>query len=133
MEVEFGKGFSLEGNALHRNLNLRRRFIFPNGLWQDYGRVVVSTWQWPILLKYRLPSGGMVRPFVETGPSFRTRHRPAPTEPSQIGGTVGAGAEFRWGRFGVSPALRYTRWQYDGDFPRFATKRDQIEFVTGIS
>jgi hypothetical protein len=41
--------------------------------------------------------------------------------------------EFRFGRLSVSPALRYTRWQYDGDYPRAATKRDQVEFVTGIS
>lgn len=131
--MEFGKPLSLEGNALHRNPKLQRRFVFPNGSWQDAGRLVVSTWQWPILLKYRLPSRETVRPFVEAGLSFRMRDNPAPTEPSQIGGIVVAGAEFRWGRFRVSPALRYTRWQYDGDFPRFATKRDQIEFVTGIS
>ncbi len=29
--------------------------------------------------------------------------------------------------------LRYTRWQYDGDYPRFATKRDQLELLTAIS
>jgi hypothetical protein len=133
VEVELGKALSLEANALRRNLTLQRRFILPNGSLQDAGRQVVSTWQWPILLKYRLPSHGTVHLFVEAGPSFRTRHDPAPTEPSQIGATVGAGTLFRWGRFRLSPALRYTRWQYDGDFPRFATKRDQIELVTGFS
>jgi hypothetical protein len=133
IEVDLGKGFALQGNALQRNLHLRRRFLFPDGTLQDAGRVSVSTWEWPILLKYRLPAFGAMRPFVEAGPSFRTRHDPAPTEPSQIGGTVGTGLEFRVGPFRVSPGIRYTRWQYDGDYPRIATKRDQIEFLTGIS
>lgn len=132
-EVDFRNGLSLEGDALHRKLHLKRRFIFPDGSPRDAGRLSVSTWELPILLKYRMPALATIRPFVEVGPSFRTRHNPAPTEPSQIGGTVGAGAEFRAGRLRVSPALRYTRWQYDGDYPRIATKRDQIEFVTGIS
>lgn len=133
VEVDLRKGLSLEGNALHRKLHLKRRHIFPDGSPQDAGRDSVGTWEWPILLKYRMSALGAIRPFVEAGPSFRTRHNPAPTEPSQIGGTIGAGAEFRAGRLRVSPAIRYTRWQYDGDYPRIATKRDQIEFVTGIS
>jgi len=133
VELDFGKRFSLEGNALHRTLHLRRRFILPDGSRQDAGRLSVNTWEFPVLLKYRLPAVGMARPFVEAGPAFRTRHNPAPTEPSQIGAAAGLGMEFAAGRFRISPALRYTRWQYDGDFPRFATKRDQIEFLTGLS
>lgn len=93
----------------------------------------MGTWEWPILLKYQIPKVGAIRPFFEAGTSFRTRHNPAPTEPSQIGGTVGASVDFPVGPFRVSPTLRYTRWQYDSDYPRFASKRDQIEFVTGIS
>ena len=132
-EVEIRTGFSLEVNALHRNLKLQSRFLFPDGSELQNGTSPVTTWEYPMLLKYRLPMAGGIRPFVEAGPSFRTRHNPAPTEPSQFGGTFGAGAEFRVGRIRVSPAIRYTRWQYDGDYPRIATKRDQFEFVTGIS
>ncbi|MCC6589644.1 MAG: hypothetical protein IT168_23310 [Bryobacterales bacterium] len=133
VEIDLGKGISLEGNVLHRTLHLQRRNVFPNGSSEYLGEVTPSTWEWPILAKYRLPVRGAVRPFIEAGPSFRTRHNQVPAEPSQFGATAGTGVEFRFGRFKVSPALRYTRWQYDGDFPRAATKRDQIEFVTGIS
>lgn len=133
VEIDLGKGFSLEGNALHRNLHLQQRFVYPGGSSTDYGRLTVGTWEWPVLAKYRLPLRGAIRPFLEAGPSFRTRHDPAPAEPSQFGGTVGTGMEFRLGRFRVSPAFRFTRWRYDGDFPRFATKRDQIELLTGLS
>jgi hypothetical protein len=132
-ELDLAKGLSLEANALHRGLKQRAQYIFPSGLRQDAFQSAVSNWQWPILLKYRLPFPGSIRPFIEAGPSFRTRHNPAPAEPSHHGGTVGAGAEFGWGRFRLAPALRYTRWQYDGDFPRLATKRDQIELLAGIS
>jgi len=97
------------------------------------GERTPSTWEWPVLVKYRPPVRGPVRPFVVAGPSFRTRHDPAPAEPSQFGGALGAGIELRLGRFRISPGLRYTRWGYDGDYPRAATKRDQIEFLTGLS
>jgi hypothetical protein len=112
---------------------LKLRSIFPDASIQHVAPAEIGTWEWPILIKYRLPAVRSVRPFVEAGPSFRTRHNPVPSEPSQIGGTFGAGAEFRAGMFRISPALRYTRWQYDGDFPRIATRRDQVEFVTGVS
>lgn len=133
VEIDFGKGFSMEANALHRNLHLQRRFVFPNGSEQYQGEATPSTWQWPVLAKYRLPLRGSVRPFIEAGPSFRTRHNPVPAEPSQFGATAGTGVEFRVGRFRIAPAIRYTRWQYDGDYPRAATKRDQMELLTGIS
>ena len=123
----------MEGNALRRQLKLRQRSVFPDGTTEDGFRKEIGTWEWPILLKYRMPAVRGMHPFIEAGPSFRTRHDPVPGEPSQIGGTIGAGAEVRFGRFRVSPALRYTRWQFDGDFPRIATKRDQLEFLTGIS
>jgi hypothetical protein len=133
VEVDLWRGLSMEGNALRRQLDLRLRSVSPDGTIEEGVRSEIGTWEWPILLKYRMPAFRAVRPIVEAGPSFRTRHNPVPTEPSQIGGTVGAGAEIRAGRFRVSPVIRYTRWRHDGDFPRIATKRDQIEFVTGIS
>src|ERR1700730_17501272 len=64
VEVDFGRGLSLEGDALHRNLNLKRRFILPDGSLRDDGGQSVTTWEWPILLKYRMPALGTIRPFV---------------------------------------------------------------------
>jgi len=131
-EIHLTDQFSLEGNALHRNLRVKGRTVFPDGSQLDGGESTTTTWEYPILLKYRAPQLGLARPFIEAGPSFRTRHNPT-GEPSQFGGTIGIGAEFHMGRFRVSPTVRYTRWQYDGPFPRFATKQDQIELLTGIS
>ena len=69
------------------------------------------------MLKYRLLPVRAVHPFIDAGPCFRTRHNPGPSEPSQIGAVVWAGAEVRAGRRWVSPSLRYTRWQQDPDYP----------------
>ncbi|HYI93815.1 MAG TPA: hypothetical protein VEX68_09750, partial [Bryobacteraceae bacterium] len=134
IEVDLGKGLALEGNALRRQLQLKGRTILPDGGMRDEVTTDIGTWEWPILMKYRMPAVRAVRPFIEAGPSFRTRHYPGASEPSQIGGTVGAGVEFRVGKFRVSPTFRYTRWQYDDvGYPRVDTKRDQIEFSTSIS
>lgn len=134
VEVDLAGGLSFEGNALHRNLNWKLRSIFPDGSQRDETSATVSTWEFPLLLKYRIPTPGPVRPFLEAGPSFRTRHNPYPSEPSQIGATFGAGADFRVGRFRVSPTLRYTRWRSDNlPYPRRETRQDQVEFVTGVS
>ncbi len=131
-EVMLGGGVSLEASALRRPLTLQRRFTFPGGPIQDAGHSSIVTWQWPVLVKYILPCERPVKPFVEIGPSFRTRDDPPPSEPSQFGFTVGAGGQFAWGRLRLSPVLRYTRWRYDGDFPRIATKRDQIELLATV-
>ena len=133
VEIDLGKGLSVEGNALHRTLHLQTRHVFQDGSVKASVEKTPSTWEWPVLVKYRPAMNGPVRQFVAAGPSFRTRHDPAPAEPSQFGGTLGAGIELRMGRFLISPGLRYTRWRYDGDYPRAATKRDQIEFLTGLS
>ncbi|HEY4087886.1 MAG TPA: outer membrane beta-barrel protein [Bryobacteraceae bacterium] len=132
-EVQIHSGFSFEADALHRTLNLELQSVLPDRSILPDGTENIITWEFPLLLKYRLPLAGPVHPFINAGPSFRTRKNTASTEPSQFGGTVGAGVEFQAGRLRISPAIRYTRWQYDGDFPLYATKPDQFEFVTGVS
>ncbi len=75
VEIDLGKGFSLEANALHRILHLQRRNVFSDGSSQYLGESTPITWEWPIMAKYRLPPRGAIWPFIEAGPSFRTRHR----------------------------------------------------------
>jgi hypothetical protein len=104
VEVDLGKGLSLEGNALRRQLRLNLRTIFPDGRVQEGIPSEIGTWEWPILLKYRMAPVRRARPFIEAGPSLRTRHNPVPSEPSQMGGTIDAGAEIQFGRLRLSPA-----------------------------
>ncbi|MBK9170649.1 MAG: hypothetical protein IPM24_24740 [Bryobacterales bacterium] len=84
LSLALTKSFSFEASALHRNLYLKRRTFLPGGQRLDGGQYAIGTWQWPLLLKYRAPVGAL-RPFVEAGPSFRTRKNPGATEPSQRG------------------------------------------------
>ncbi len=109
--------FSLEGNAIYRRLR------FSTG-----GPTV--TWQFPILAKYRVPVGP-TRLFVAGGPSFRTTGN-RNTNPSHMGITAGAGVEWDWGAWRLSPTLRYTRWARD---PTWTTpsKPDQVEILLGFT
>lgn len=129
--IELSDAFAFELNALHRNLSLQREFLLPTGERLDAGRSSIGTWEWPLLLRYRLP-GQAVRPFVEAGPSFRTRKNPPPSEPSQVGFTAGLGAEFRKGPLRLTPRIRYTRWAADGGSRYLLTKSDQVEVLAGI-
>ncbi len=131
-EARFSRGFALEIDALHRNLTRKGSATAPGGFAKPAFQDSVGTWEWPVLLKYRVPSG-RCRPFIEAGPSFRTRKNPGATEPSQFGATLGGGVELRAGRVRFSPTLRYTRWQRDPPYPTYASKRDQLEFLTGVS
>ncbi|HSR07067.1 MAG TPA: hypothetical protein VLM42_07955, partial [Bryobacteraceae bacterium] len=116
VEVDFAKELSIEIDALHRNLELQNASIPPGGQ-----RVTgsdpdeIGTWEFPFLLKYKIPAS-KIRPFMELGPSFRVRKNPNSTEPSSYGFAAGLGAEFRLGRFRLSPTIRYTRWADEPPF-----------------
>jgi hypothetical protein len=133
LELRFSRRFSLEANALFRQLHLMQSFRTIDGTLSPFGKTPVVTWEIPLLAKYRLLTGGM-RPFVEGGPSFRTTGNLNSTQPSHRGITAGIGVEMQWRKLKISPAVRYTRWQQDN--PRYSptlTKPDQVEFVLGFS
>lgn len=74
MEVEVGisRDFSVEVNALHRDLKLDYTLPLPFPFENILPiRAKTGTWQFPVLAKYRIPMQGP-RLFVEAGPSFRT-------------------------------------------------------------
>ncbi len=135
IEVDLAKELSIEVDALHRNLELKSAYIPPGGqkmTGSDSGEI--GTWEFPFLVKYRIPVS-KIRPFVQLGPSLRVRKNPDSTEPSAYGFAAGLGAEFRLGRFRLSPTIRYTRWAGEPPFPQAVanTKPDQIELLTGVS
>ena len=87
-----------------------------------------------------------MKPFVEVGGSLRkiwasrqfSLNSPDPlillphdfddVTRLQAGGVAGAGVLFRYGRFGISPEVRYTRWAVTN----FPTNRNQAEVLVGI-
>lgn len=114
---EFNDRFSLGTNAIYRRLHL-----------QGVGPTV--TWEFPVLAKYRLPRGG-VRPFIEIGPSFRTTGN-LNTNPSHVGVAAGAGVDWEWRGFRLSPTIRYTRWARD-PARTVRSKQDQVEALFAVS
>ena len=143
--------FSIEFDALYRRLGY--------DYYQSGGTVtsgtVANSWQFPLLIKWAvLP--GPVRPFLDGGASVQhvsgieqvssalravglSSSRPAEFNAStDVGLTVGAGVEFRVGRYlRISPELRYTRWGSetfrDPVNALLTTNRNQGDFLLGIT
>jgi hypothetical protein len=133
-------GFSLEANVLERPMLSTLIFTqYPaSGGATVYRNTFTSVraWEFPVLVKYSLPavsSADRLRPFLEAGPSFRTQENASGTQPSQFGLSAGAGIAFHVGKIQIAPTLRYTRWDHESIYPKFATKPDQVELLTSVA
>lgn len=140
VEGHLSDRFSIEANVLHRPMKSTINFT---AFHADGSTIAISdtatafrAWEFPVMLKYTLPASrfsGRARPFLAVGPSFRTQEDATATEPSQFGISAGVGAAIRLGRFRLAPSVRYTRWGREDISPRYATKPDQVEFLTSFS
>lgn len=132
-ELQAGSRFSVEADGLYRKLHFTTAAVEPNGSLNSVSPSPVITWEFPILVKYRIHCS-KVSQFVELGPSFRTTGNLNGTAPSHYGLTAGAGAELRLGRFAISPTVRYTRWASDDVAPyRPRSNPDQVEIFVAFS
>ena len=135
VESELLKNLLLEVDGLYRPLHLTdENLISIPELGVRPGRissVTVLTWEFPLLVKYKLPIAG-AKPFVEVGPSFRATGNLNGTNPSHHGFTSGIGVQPRSGKIKISPAVRYTRWATDRAL-NTRTNRNQVELVVGFS
>lgn len=137
IEVALPAKLSFEANAIRRPLTIRNTMI---GLPPPYERQegtydsTQMTWQFPLLLKYHLPQMGSIQPFLAGGPSFRVQSAPIGVRPSRTGVTVGLGFDMRFGSFGVSPTIRYTRWgaAERATYASLQAKRDQVELLASF-
>ena len=140
VEGRLSDRFSIEANVLLRpmkNTIIYTQFLANGSRNMTTNRyTAVRAWEFPIMLKYTLPvtwSGGRLRPFLEAGPSFRTQEYAQATEPSHLGLSVGMGAALRLGRIRIAPTVRYTRWERESIYPKYATKPDQIEVLVSAA
>lgn len=129
-ELTIRGSWSVEVNALHRSLKYSVRTDSLTTACTGFCGGDVSTWQFPVLMKYRIPVSSL-KPFLTAGPSFRTHSSPIGSRPSSYGATAGAGIELNAGRFYLAPTIRYTRWASDG-LPFRPTIRNQVEVLAGI-
>jgi hypothetical protein len=138
LEYELLGGWAIEFNALHREIKSRSSFTISPPIELFDGRKVsqfgpntrtLATWQFPLLLKYRLPVSKL-HPFVVAGPSFR----PAGTGSglSHVGISGGGGVELNAGGFRISPSLRYTRWSSANRSLFGGALVNQVEFLTSF-
>src|SRR5262249_8648779 len=140
LEGHLGAGIAFELGVLRRPMTDRIIYTtFPaNGpsVTSIYNYTAVDAWEFPVLLKYSLPGvwpRARWRPYIEAGPSFRTQENANGVEPSRAGISAGAGLALQLWKLRVSPGLRYTRWEHESIYPRYATKQDQVEFLTSIA
>src|SRR5262249_52775206 len=122
--------FSIEVDALYHELEFTQAAVLPNGTLNSVSPAPVVTWEFPLLVKYRL-SIRTVTPFIEAGPVFRTAGNLNGTDPSNYGVAAGLGVGGHIWRIGVAPQFRYLRWARDPShrFPTSAsTVSDQVEF-----
>jgi hypothetical protein len=130
VEVQVRDGLSLEADAVYRPI--REHYTNTGTIsGQPYiqsGDSSFSSWQFPVLAKYRLPLlllGDKTRLFVELGPSFRIS---GPV--THFGLTTGGGVSTRLGPLTIAPAVRYTRWQTD---PLGEIKSNEADLLVGLT
>jgi hypothetical protein len=137
IEVRLPLSLAIEIDALYRPVNSSQdvQFLPPVGP-VNHSSENVSTWEFPLLGKYRLPLP-VVKPYVEAGPSFRKTFSGL-SWVSDKGATIGAGVEVKIKRLRFGPEVRYSRWGSDAHPPPSVaffppSKRDQAEFLVGFS
>jgi hypothetical protein len=135
IELNLPLQLSVEADALYRPLSLASYISLDNGVNTAVARSHVTTWEFPLLAKYKFPFP-VVKPFVELGPSFRAAGNTDGTSPSDYGVTLGGGVEAHLLRLKIAPQLRYTHWAPDSTSPALilpVTNQNQVEFLVGLS
>ena len=131
VEVRLPLGFGIQVDALYTRHKLTT----------SSGSNTASSWEIPLLAKYRMP-GVAVRPFVEGGVSFQRFGDVAnlvttlSSDRSRRGFVMGTGIEAHLAKIRLSPEIRWTRW---GDAKFITTpsalfnSSSQFEFLVGLT
>jgi len=155
IELRFPKGLALEVDSLYERLRFQYEFSRP-GLALEKAETTASSWQFPVLVKYRFRAG-VAAPFVSGGVTanyignIRQIGETIPQLPGDVrraleragesfwngGGVVGGGVEFRAAFIRIAPELRYTRWAIGKtvgtDIVSLKINEGQVQFLLGVS
>jgi len=123
LQVNLPFGLAVEGDALFRPLSLATQNTVLSTVFSTSTRV--TSWEFPILAKYRLPIP-LAKPFIEAGPSFRTTGN---YNLSNAGFTIGGGVEIHAILMRISPQIRYTHWAADGKMTSGTTARSSSRLL----
>jgi len=135
LEVNLPFRLSVEGDALYRPVEYRSSGL--GGSLLDYSG---QSWEFPVLLKYRLTSRRL-RPYLGAGLAFRRLRGfdegvAELRERSAAGAVLGAGMELRMPVIRLSGEIRYTRWgstSFKSALGDFRSQLNQAEFLVGIA
>jgi hypothetical protein len=137
VELHLPFGFSVEADGLYRPLNLTtENQVVPLPTIVRTSKNI-SSWEFPILGKFRFPVVPLVRPYIDAGPSFRVTGSDLSFVSSK-GIAAGLGLELKISKLRIAPEVRYTRWGSDtklsvGNVVSVASNTNQGEFLVGIS
>lgn len=94
----------------------------------------IDNWQVPILAKYEL-HGGLLRPFVDAGVSYRNLSGSGISGSNSAGLTLGGGLTLKLLFLRLSPEIRYTRWNSSNVLnSAYATQsQNQADFLVGFT
>ncbi|HXE12863.1 MAG TPA: hypothetical protein VN633_12125 [Bryobacteraceae bacterium] len=135
IEVLLPSNFSVEADALFRPLKLKQQKYVISSPAPLTSTTNYSSWEIPLLLKYRA-SSGLIRPFFEAGPNFRAVANPIGSLLSKAGVSAGAGINVKIWHVFIAPQVRLTHWGKDrgGAVLNYvASERNQGEFLVGFT
>lgn len=129
VEIRFDNPFSIEINALHREIRSQTHHFSYNPPATSDMKQVHTTWQFPVLAKYQFRVAKL-NPFLAGGASFR----PTGTQSGLgfYGLTAGTGLNFQVKKLNISPTLRYTRWSTGASYRIHESTLNQVEFLVGF-
>jgi opacity protein-like surface antigen len=151
VELHLPLRFSVQLDALYSNFTYRS--VAGSQAGQTIANALTSSdqWQFPLQLKYRF-SGEVLRPFVNTGASFRHLYNlnqvpqfitGPPSGQNNLGSSnnagfvIGGGLEFKLGPIKISPEIRYTRWGANtfrqGISSVFDLNSNEGQFLVGLT
>jgi Outer membrane protein beta-barrel domain len=138
VELRLPYRLSVEFDALYRPLTFgtSTATIVNGSPVLSTSSTTLSTWEFPLLVKYHFAAEHRVKPYVDLGPSFRAGAQQL-SYLSNSGVTTGLGADLKVPFVRLSPEFRYTHWSGDGAHNATAaplgSRLDQVEFLFGIS
>jgi hypothetical protein len=155
VELSLPWNFAIEADALYRrqgyqafvNLGSPQQNTITNE------RERANSWEFPILLKYKLPAP-VIKPFIEAGVAPRrvtgtvtdsieafspvtnpsTNLGSANFARSDAGIVVGGGVQISLGRLRISPEARYTHWSsaFANGLVGVSTSQQQVDLAVGV-
>lgn len=152
LDIGLPLGFGVEVDALYRREGFQS--FFGNPVNSGFSVEHANSWEFPMLLKYRLPFP-LIQPFVEAGYAPRVMNGTISTLntsasppvqlqasselwPTSQGLVIGGGVQFAIGRLRVSPGVRYAYWNNaaimatNGNGPSWYSSQNQVDILVGI-